>query len=133
MQERKRCGSWNITVPAFTLVERGPSSGRKHEENNVNIAENGEFSSFLHNAMPSLGESDLPAASALQFLNFELNPSHYKGRREEWVGIPGIQTRRVGKSIENAVGQLREAAVKNNRRKSGWIEEGRRIEGEMGY
>lgn len=63
--------------PSVSCEDANSARRGKHDEGNIDIAENRKFIGFLYKAISSLGESDLPVCCVLDFLDLKLHSTHY--------------------------------------------------------
>lgn len=63
-------------VPPLADAYGGLPGGREHEEDEIDVAQYGQFLGLLENPGPPLRVRDLTAAGVLQLLDLELDPSH---------------------------------------------------------
>lgn len=63
-------------VPSFADADGGFSGGREHEEDEIDVTEDGELLGLLEDPRPALGVGHLPPAAVLQPLDLELHPPH---------------------------------------------------------
>jgi hypothetical protein len=62
--------------PPFADAYGGLPRGRKHDEDEINVAENGQLLGLLEDPGPPLRVGDLPPTLVLQLLDLELDPPH---------------------------------------------------------
>jgi hypothetical protein len=75
-------------VPPFCDAEGGLAGGREHEEEEVDVAEDGQLLGLLEDPRPPLRVGDVPPAHVLQLLHLELHPPH-AAAADRWFMHPG--------------------------------------------
>ena len=63
-------------VPSFADANGGFAGGREHEEDEIDVTQDGELLGLLEDPRPPLGVRHLPPAVVFQPLDLELHPPH---------------------------------------------------------
>jgi hypothetical protein len=95
-------------VPPFCDAEGGLAGGREHEEEEVDVAEDGQLLGLLEDPRPPLRVGDVPPAHVLQLLHLELHPPH-AAAADRWFMHPGaVAMDRAATPTGNVLGSERE-------------------------
>jgi hypothetical protein len=103
-------------VPPFCDAEGGLAGGREHEEEEVDVAEDGQLLGLLEDPRPPLRVGDVPPAHVLQLLHLELHPPH-AAAADRWFMHPGaVAMDRAANRQRSWVGERERGGVERESR-----------------